>query len=289
MSNLIPLTVADLSVPLQVAQYFGFSLHMQTVDDVEFYSVNDWVKGILETKNQATASHALKRLTEDPIHKDETSTGRIQLSRIAADGKLRNSWYLNEELLYVLTMKLRIDSSRKSLLEKFFAKSTKALDTLRKNPGLALDYGEQALYQDRLKRGDTPKAAQNFVALRRKAVHVRVDFAGTINRHIHPRQKWYYGSLTNRVYENIFNRNAKQLQKDLESQDVRSALTPHGLFLTMSAESVIGQEYEDRQNLNYADAETIAEAISKEYGKLAAGVERLTGKDFATGQKLLTD
>ncbi len=192
------------SVPERVSDHFQFKLDVQIVtnaegDPAKVYSAVDWVMGVTKATQRSVASFALKRLRNDTAYRDELICGTYTLKTIASDGKLRQSVFLTERLLYALTMKLRLDTDRKSEIEKFLSKSGEFVSMLSNNPALALEIPLQQLHSLYLGKGETPEQATKHVKLRANAIVVRNKLTNLMKyRYVSP-QKWYYGALTNRM------------------------------------------------------------------------------------------
>ncbi len=281
------------TIPEFIARTYGFRLRAQVVqnsdgDDIKVYLGRDWVAGLSNGKApNKTYSMAKKRLAKSPSTANELVNQIYQVDVVATDGKKYKSDFMTDLLLYILAMELRINSERRSDLLKLFANSTKWVEYQAKNPGLALDRFHQAIYEKRLELGDTPEAAKRFAALRRQAARERNELTSAIDAYIVPRQQWYHGAITNILYKGEYGRDAKQLREDLNSPDIRTAMTSRALNLTMMTESLVTTKLEQKTKSTYNDAAQVASKVASFFKGGVEQAEAYTGEDFVTGRPLL--
>lgn len=133
------------SLPLIVAERWGFPLQYHTIDEVQYYSVLDWIRGVAQDNTPKATSDrwtAMKRRFKQIGN--ETPTWCRSLPYKAADNKNYRRDYTDAQGLYSITQRLDVNTGLRNIILEFLAKSGVFVDLMRRDTQARAEFGATA-------------------------------------------------------------------------------------------------------------------------------------------------
>jgi hypothetical protein len=177
----------DKPLPEIIADEYGFALASHDVDGVDYYAVQDWIRGVAQSDDVRKFWNAMKRrFTKAEI---QMSTWCRHLPYKATDGKTYQRDYATAEGLYLITQRMDAETGIRNKILGYLAKAGVILDEVRRNP----DAAEQmidALESRHKQLREKGKQKRNLLTATAQETHI----TGKPN----------YAALTNAEYEVLF-------------------------------------------------------------------------------------
>ena len=288
-----PLSAADdTPLPLIVAKRWNFPLaHVQT-DDGTFYAVQDWMRGLLGTKDV--------RKDWSKFQKTETwaqlSTSSRQFPYRAANGKNYQMFFLTDKGLYLIAQYLRVMEDRPVLdeIRRFLAAAGAFVDEVRREPDKIVegvgnpDKLLDAFIEYHRRRGKDDR----WIQMRMESKIKRNQFTAALSEFVTdvltPR---HYATATDDVYKGLWGRNAAMLKKELavpSNGNLRDHQPSLALYYQGIVEEVCAKKIGAREELVWDEARDIIITVTKIIGRQAKETSELLNEDIATGKSLLS-
>lgn len=258
---------APRPLPLLIAaggkDWQAFPLQYNVVEDVHYYAVQDWLRGVAKTDNAARFWTDLQTRAEK-THKIQLYASCVQLPYTASNGKTYQMDYANAETLYQITQYMDSTTGIRAHILKYLAKAGVKLDEMRVT-------------------STTPLLTE-----RARGVPVRNSLmAAAKETHINNRP--LYGVLTDTQYKALFGMVAKQLESELGGK-VRDQLGDLALAAIRNAEDsatyglrIQGDALTDGEQINIClQCAMIAARALDEYCALMK-VDRLRNQPMLSG------
>lgn len=248
-------------LPLIVADRWHFPLQSHESSGDKVYSLHDWARGMLGGK-PGTIREQVRRLLNDSTVMLNVTVEKYR----APNGKTYNGPFVDAESLYRATQALRPTNARERLSEvhgailTYLAKAGVFADKARRDPAL--------------------------VAARLNGVETRSYFAAALAQTVVDMSPYGYATATNTEYKGLFGRDAKQLRRDLETDQIRDKMSREALHMVGLCESLCARLIGERQQLTLDEALVVIAEIAGMLGLQVDEIERRMGIDFVTGRKL---
>jgi hypothetical protein len=273
-------------LPLLVARQWGFPLQYHNVEETLYYSVQDWLRGLLgQTDVKATVnnlSEVILKITSE------------KLSYIASDGKTYKRDFVTDKGLYFITQHLRSTQDRPAIkaIKEYLAKAGAFTDALRINSDAAQELAKSQIDAKRQVYLDQGKS-EAWIETRIEGLKSRRAFTDAIKQVVTGADGQLYGKATNTVYSGVLGRDANTIREELglsKHAEVRDHMHRIGLHYVGLVEAVIStklEQYGPDDPIPPVVAIELIRAISKHIGASAQEVAKMIGLDIVTGQPLL--
>jgi len=273
-------------LPEIIASNYDFPLAFHDLDDMRYYAVQDWIRGVAQIDNAEAVSkfwlNMKKRLNKAGI---ETSLWWRSLPYHASDGKIYKRDHANAETLYRLTQRMDAQTGLRDDVLKFLAKSGVVIDEIRIDPDRAIDAAIEAYKR----QGKSDRWIE--ARLQGKVQRVRFTAAFRKSMRTDPSQ-WQYAIITDEMRLGLWKRNSAVLRKQMGLQK-RDNLRDHqsrlAILYEALAEEVSSVELDQKSDLAFDQAKSIVRSNSESVGTHAEETGRRLGIDIATNRPLLKD
>jgi hypothetical protein len=253
-------------LPLIVAEQWDFPLQIHHRDGEIWYSIQDWIRGLIDTDEARKIWNDLQR--RETV---EMSDSIRQLPYLASDGKTYQVDFTNDIGLYLVAQSLRATKARPQLSEikDYLAKAGAFTDLVRREPETVVTSGAiepddaiDAAIEEYRRRGKSDA----WINARLNGKIKRKMFTSALNAAISDMQDIYYALATNEVYQGLWRRTAEMLRSEMGISQ-RKSLRDQQPTLALTYQGIA------------------AEVI----GKQARATGEYLGIDLATGKALLGD
>lgn len=281
----------DRPLPLLVAERWGFPLQYHNVDEVLYYSVQDWLRGLT---GEEDVRKLWTKIQADALLNNQMSISSRHLPYIATDGKTYQRDFATDETLYQIAGNLRSTAKRPALkaIKDFLAKSGVLVDTLRRDPETALAVAQTALSAQESRYLDSGKD-NKWIESRLTGVLSRKAFTQAIKDAVGEGAGALYGQATNTVYRGLFDRTANELRSDLglaPHQNPRDHFSQIALHYVGLAEAICTAKLADISQDDHVPPQTalaVIKAVAELLGMTIDQITQLLGADVVTGRLLL--
>lgn len=275
-------------LPLLVARQWGFPLQHHNVDETLYYSVQDWIMGILEVDSQFAAGVWRNASTMK-------ATCIVQkLPYKATNGRTYQMDFVVDETLYLLVQYVRNMEKKPNLkaIKAYLAKAGAFADAVRINPDASFDLAASQIEKKRQAYVEQGKS-EAWIETRLEGLKSRKAFTDAIKQAVTGADGQLYGKATNTVYSGVLGRDANAIRNELalpKHAEVRDHMHRIGLHYVGLVEAVIStklEQYGPDEPIPPMVAIELIRAISKHIGANAQDVAAMIGIDIVTGQPLL--
>lgn len=297
MNTLVPLSENNYDsrpLPLLVAEKWEFPLAFVEQDSIFWYSVVDWIGGVLSVDSTA-ASKAWNDLQRRSLL--DSSDSLRSMPYIRNDGREFMADYITDKGLYLVTQHLRGTKERPLLREikQFLAKAGAFVDLMRREPETAISSGaidpdkaiEAAIAEyKRQGKSDDWINARIFGKLK------RATFTAALKSAIADITQEHYRLATDDIYLGLWQRTARNLKAEMglhPKANLRDHQPLPALHFQALAEDGCARKLGTRQELAWDEARVIVQEIADMVGKLAHEYGKYFDIDVATGRPLLPD
>jgi hypothetical protein len=282
----------DLPLPLVVARRWNFSLAYIQVEGSMVYAIQDWIRGLVDTKEAYKIWNDIQRKS----NLLQLSASVRQFPYLASNGKTYQMDYATDKILYLIAQHLRATKSRQALasIKRFLAEAGVFVDQVRLDPNTIVSSG--AMTPDQA----IDAAIQAYRAQGKDDKWIRARIEGKIKRNLFtaalnaavaealsPRQ---YATATDDIYVGLWGRTSAYLKGELKlpkNANLRDHQPTLALDYQRIAEGVAAQKLGDRSELSWGEARSIVKTVANFIGQQARATSELLNTDLATGKPLL--
>lgn len=214
-------------LPLIVADKWGFRLQYHIIDNVYWFSLHDWVKGIIGGASPQTMIANLTR----SMTKSETLFSKQRLDYEASDGKVYQRDYVTDNNLYTFSQQMRAMKKHPlvAIIKKYLADAGAFTDLTRRKPEAASVHfakvADRRKYTELVRGGMTHDEAMQWISVRGKQPAKTITLRDTWKaRGIRDGQ---YGTLTNVVTQVATGRTATEHKLALKVNNSREGLSAY--------------------------------------------------------------
>lgn len=277
------------SIPMFVAQKWGFPLEHQEVDDVDFYCIKDWISGLTGV-NDLRAKHMWWNYQER--HKgDKPLLSRERLYH----GKYGNGYpadFTTDEGLYKIAIGIRVSKERTVLkaIKDFLAKAGVFADEARRDPEAVAE----KLATVRRTKALASGKSEDWVATRELSVITRKQFTTAIFNLVEDKHAFglIIGGITNDVYRGVFDSDVKGLRARLgitTKQNPRDHFSIIALAYTTVAEESVKiylSQYSDKEFVPVSVMRDVVNGIAAAVGVQSNTIAQALQIDVVSGRKI---
>ncbi|MEP7287415.1 MAG: hypothetical protein ABI947_16785 [Chloroflexota bacterium] len=214
----------------------------------------------------------------------ELSDSVRKLPYRAANGRTYKGDFVAAETLYLITQRLRANTGLRDSVLTYLAKAGVVVDEIRIDPDKAIDAAIEA-YR-RLGKSEA------WIQTRIVSKVARLYFTAAFHKSMRKANRSHYGIITNDVYYGLWKRSAAKVKEEMGLR-AKDNLRDHQPIMALSyqlvAENLAAVGLEQRENLEFDQAQKIVKASAEHVGRQADETSRLLGKDIATDRPLLPD
>ncbi len=276
------LEYADRPLPELIARRFGFPLARRDEDNVRYYAIQDWIRGVAQT--DVTASSELWRLMKRRLKKAkiETRSWCTSLGYRASDGKTYKRDHATDAGLYLITQHLKTDTGIRNQVLDYLARAGVIVDEIRRDPSKAFELG-RAAYE--LKGKD-----DRWIRSRIEGKFKRNLFTAALQAALADPQPVHFALATDDVSVGLFERTTAKLKAELglpKDVNLREYLSDLALSYLSIAESIIAQRLGAQTELTWDEADAIIVQVAALIRPQVQATSEHLGIDVATGKPLL--
>lgn len=267
----------DIPLPIITSEKWGFPLQYHVVNGEYFYSIQDWIAGIVQSNPSS-----VKKTVNDMRRNFESSLSKMDYT--ATDGKIYKRDFAIDEILYSITQNMRSTKKRQAIdaIKAFLSKSGAKMDAIR------IDRDKATVFADDVQRWhgirENGKQKRNAFTEAAKDTHI------THNPN--------YAALTNAEYHTLFKTQSEQSAKaeivsvlgldEKQAKVMRDHL--NGLALTalaMAEEAIAAKMYSSGNRLRHDEQLDIVKFCAREVALTAHKLADYASIDLLTGKPLL--
>ncbi len=295
MQEIIPYSVShddDRPLPLIVAEKWNFNLEHTIEQEVYWYSITDWIVGLLET-NTIHASKIWNEVKTRSLL--DTSVTTRSISHTRKDGRKFVADYTDDKGLYLIAQHLRVNKDRPLLKEikVFLSKAGVFVDLVRRKPETVIESGaidpDQAI-DAAIAEYKRQGKSEEWINARVFGKLKRATFTAALKQAIADITQEHYRIATDDIYLGLWQRTAKRLREEM-SLPAKANLRDHqplpALFYQALAEDGCARKLGEKEELTWEEARAIVQAIARLIGRQAREYGEYFGIDVATGKPLL--
>lgn len=248
-------------LPLRVARHFQFPLQHHEIDGVQWYALQDWVRGLTGETNVKKISQIINVYGKDSDFDLKSNSQKLPYR--AADNKTYQRDFVTNLDLYRIAAYLRQTSDRPSLkaVKEYLARAGAFVEHIENNP--------------------------QWAAARLQGTISRKAFMAAIRDALANPPQWVYGEATNDVYKGVLGRDSQQLKRDLKADNPRDVMDVLALRYLDIAETICARRIGNAQSLSFDQARGLWTHIAEMIGYQVATLEQQLGIDITTGKPLL--
>jgi hypothetical protein len=284
---------SSLPLPLIVAQKWSFPLAHVKTDEVYFFAVQDWIRGLTGEKSAVKISDIWRKTREQTRISNPTLKS---MPYVAPDNKTYQRDFTDDKGLYLSSQYLRTTKARPMLaaIKTYLSEAGAFVDLVRREPESVITSG--AIDPDQA----IEAAIQAYRAQGKDDKWIRARLEGKIKRHrftaalsaavrdvLSPR---HYALATDDIYEGLWGRTANYLRHEMElskTDNLRDHQPVLALHYQGIAEEVSAQQLGEREELSWHEAREIVQTVARFIGRQAQETSQLVKIDLATGKALL--
>lgn len=289
--------VQTLSIPLELAREFGFRLDYKEIDgnpENHLFHAGQWVAGLTDGATDSRRiwsrikSKIAKRLDNGTVpNREQLKT--VKLPHLATNNKTYEVDFVSEQYAYLIVQEIpeSHENPQLSAMKDYLSRAGAEIAWQYNNPeqdtNRALDREIKILVSS---RGMTPEQARKH-ALRRQSGRIARNLA-TDKLKFHVIDTINYATFTDKAeYQPLFNRLAAEICQMTGVTDARDGMTTEALAFLEIAELTFARRIEAQGSITFQEACELMVSITAPLGLSIQAMERITGVDMATGQKLL--
>jgi len=204
----------DRPLPERIATLYSFTLAFQDVEgNKRYYSVQDWIAGILPKSNTRNLWNMMKR------RHPQLYTRCVQLPYKVANGRKYQMDHADALTLYSITQRMEANSGSRDSVLVYLAKAGVILDELMRNPAQAeamfSDLSDEKDFRKLLNEGYSPQEARQWIQVRQslkeewKRIRAEWNSRGIA-------EKLEYARLTNNVSEVAIGKTATSAKRSMK-------------------------------------------------------------------------
>ncbi len=261
----------------KTCEKWGFDVRRIEHNEKTFYSINDWIFGVTGSTTRSTWGN-MKAMFISNEH--------FNLVTRQYEKGQKPSDFTDKNGLFRVTQELRSMKDRPVLYEikQFLANSGEFSDLLimekEKEERESKNLTHEKAKAKYIQLGKSEKWAEARV----KTTVKRNVFTATIMEHVINPEFWL---LTDTEYLGLFDRTAKQLEKQNGGVKPRNAMTEHALSALFLAESTIATYIGQRDEIDMSEAIEIIKMVCDAVKPTVISITKILGIDIATGKPLL--
>lgn len=277
-------------LPLIVAEKWDFKLAYVEENSVFWYSIQDWIVGLLRTNTRA-ASVAWYHIQS--VNSTQLSFTVIQFPYTAKNGRKYKMDYTTDKGLYLIAQHLEVNKNRPLLkeIQEYLANAGVFVDVVRRKPETVVEAIDpdkilDAVIEEYKKRGKD----DTWITARMTGKVKRAMFTAALKTVISDLSEKHFGMATNEVYLGLWGRNADQLRQQMhlsKSASLRDNQPTLALSYQGIAEEISAKKLGRREELTWDEARLIVREIAHLIGIQAQATSLYLEVDLATGNPLL--
>jgi hypothetical protein len=221
-SRMMARLVTEGVSPVQsAADEFGFALQMHDVEGEMFYSVQDWMRGVMQKDDvRSDWRHLQKRA-------DQLLKSVQQLDYVAENGKTYQMGFADAETIALITMRMKADTGIRDAVLAYLAKATAFFEKLMRNPELGGSFlhsiSDRRQYTALIAGGSSHEDAVKWLEVRASQRQPRNSITANWSRRNVTRRD--FATLTNKVTVVATGKTATQHKRDLAVSNPRDHLS----------------------------------------------------------------
>lgn len=264
-------------LPEIIAAKHGFALAFhedadQSIDS-RWYSVQDWIAGVSQTKDPNALWRMMVKRTP------ELRTPCSKLPYKATNGRTYKMEHAQAITLYEIVQRMDANTLLRDHILRYLAKAGVRLDQERRDPEKALN---RAIEGYQRKGFDAERIEARMGGIVKRNVLTRALRASVVNPN--------YAEGTDHIYIGLCDHTAKALRKALnvpEHANLRDFIGTVGLQYISLAENLIGERLSTETDIQWSAALRIIDEFAAMVGDQAKQASRMLGRDVFTGKPML--
>ncbi len=263
----------------KTCEKWGFEVRKIEHEGKTLYAINDWLLALV-------GESSYKQAWTD-IQKGYDSGVPFLVVKGKYQNKGQSMSFADKNAMFLISQELRSMGDRPVLdeIRQFLATSAEFSDMLimqkEKEERESKNLTHEKAKAKYIQLGKSEKWADARV----KTTVKRNVFTATIMEHVINPEFWL---LTDTEYLGLFDRTAKQLEKQNGGVKPRNAMTEHALSALFLAESTIATYIGQRDEIDMSEAIEIIKMVCDAVKPTVVSITKILGVDIATGKKLLT-
>lgn len=266
------------ALPIIIADKWDFPLQCHDVDGVDYYAVQDWLRGISQLSDVRGLTAQMKR------RNPETFTACKPLEYKSSDGKKYKRDYAPVGNLYSMVQHMGVNTGVSKTVLAYLVKSGVKMDEYRLDP--------EAAVSDALDSGAWAGRDAGWKEARAWNIIARKDFTKAISEIVSNLSPDFYMQTTEQMYKILWERATAQLRGDMglvNGQNTRDGFSTYALIYTRLAEMVATDRLRDHDTVPMSLATEIIYDVCKLIKGQVDATAKALGIDLITGRPKLTD
>lgn len=266
-------------LPLIIADKWGFPLQHHVVDGVDYYAVQDWLRGVMQKTDVASD---WKHLQKNHGH---TLIGVQSMAYRRSNGRVYQMPFAPVSDLWRIVQRMDAKTGIRNAVLEYLVKSGVKMDEYRLDP-------EQAV-SDAIDSGVWHDKDAAWKEARLLGVIARKDLTDAMRDVIFNMPDSFYGQSTDMMYKTLWERTTAQLRGELgftnSKGNTRDRFGTYALIYVRLTEMLIADRLREQTMIPVSMATDIVYEIAKMIKAQADATSNALGIDLVTSRPRLTD